>query len=209
MPAIGRIVVASSNRHKVGELRAMLAPLVFDAVGLDRFEGVPAFEETADTFAGNARIKAEGTATWLEANDALRGAWVLADDSGICVDALGGAPGVLSARFAGPDATDEQNNARLVAELRHRGLDRSAAHYACVLALVGARPQTLLFEGRWPVEVRTEARGTGGFGYDPHAWIDDGRRTVAELELQEKARVSHRGRALEGLRRWLIEQRPG
>ena len=114
-----------------------------------------------------------------------------------------------AARFAGEPSDDERNNRKLVQELCARGLDSSPAHYACVLALVrvdgGALEGevTRQFEGRWDVEVRVERRGTGGFGYDPHAWLDDGSRTVAELQMQEKAGISHRGRAMERLVAWL------
>jgi XTP/dITP diphosphohydrolase len=199
---VNRVVVASSNPHKVAELRELLEAAISDleVVGVDRFGDPPAIEETADTFAGNATLKAEGIAKWLAARGEDASSWVLADDSGICVDALDGDPGVRSARFAGAAASDAENNAKLVDDLRRRGLDRSAAHYACVLALVrvGGGP-VHRFEGRWDVEVRVQSRGTGGFGYDPHAFIDGGARTVAELDRAAKAEVSHRGRALRNL----------
>lgn len=216
-----RLVVASGNRHKVSELAAMLHEVDpdLDVVGLDAFDGVPEIEETADTFAGNAGLKARGIAAWLRERGEDPETRVLADDSGICVEALGGAPGVRSARFAGETATDAQNNAKLVEVLEGMGLDSSPAHYACVLSLVrvdgeplGDGPsqddetRELLFEGRWPVQVRVEARGSGGFGYDPHAWLDDGpsssSKTVAELSMDEKATRSHRGHALRALVAW-------
>ncbi len=197
-----RLFVASGNRHKVAELAELLEAAVpgLAVRGLDAFEDAPAIDETADTFEGNAVLKVQGVARWLAARGVEADAWVLADDSGICVDALGGAPGVRSARFAGEGSSDADNNRALVQALRERGLDRSAAHYACVLALqrVSGGP-VHRFEGRWDVEVRVEARGSGGFGYDPHAWIDDGARTVAELDRPAKAAVSHRGRALRKL----------
>src|SRR5690606_17778064 len=143
--------------------------------------------------------KARAIAAWLAGRGEPGATRVLADDSGICVEVLGGAPGVRSARFAGDQATDAQNNAKLVEELTARAVDRSPAHYVCVLALVRVdeRPVGIdaprleegaaVFDGRWDVEVCTRARGTGGFGYDPHAWLDHGARTVAELSPREKA----------------------
>jgi XTP/dITP diphosphohydrolase len=210
---IDRLVVASHNLHKVREIRHELERVTpgVEVLGLDGFANAPDAEESADTFTGNAVIKARTTATWLAQRDEPGSTHVLADDSGICVDALGGAPGVRSARFAGEHATDDENNRRLVQTLRERGLESSAAHYVCVLALVRVDGRSLhperddgaaVFEGRWTVEVRTRARGTGGFGYDPHAWLD-GAQTVAELSAREKAEVSHRGQALRALAAWL------
>jgi XTP/dITP diphosphohydrolase len=204
-----RVVVASGNRHKIGELRAMLASHGAEVVGLDAFADVPEIEESAPDFDGNAKLKAFGIADWLGEHGEPGSTWVLADDSGICVDALEGAPGVKSARFAGEPSNDVENNAKLVEELRARGLERSLAHYVCVLALVrvdgGPLPDghaLATFEGRWDVDVRTTARGTGGFGYDPHAWIENGARTVAELGAAEKAGASHRGAAFAALAAW-------
>lgn len=207
MSRLQRIVVASGNRHKVVELAAMLeqAPTAVEVVGLDRYPDAPSVPETADTFAGNAALKARGIADYLATLAEPGDTVVLADDSGISVDALEGAPGVHSARFSGEGATDATNNAKLVASLQGLGRTFSPAHYACVLALcrvdgaaMSASP-TLHFEGRWNVEVRVDARGAGGFGYDPHAWIDDGARTVAELSSDEKAARSHRGAAFRAL----------
>lgn len=217
---IERLVVASGNRHKVEEIQAELRTAIpgVEVLGLDRFEDPPDVEESAETFAGNAVLKARAIAAWLAGRGEPGATRVLADDSGICVEVLGGAPGVRSARFAGEQATDAQNNARLVEALTARAVDRSPAHYVCVLALVRVdeRPVGIdaprleegaaVFEGRWDVEVRTRARGTGGFGYDPHAWLDHGARTVAELSPREKADASHRGEALRKLATWLRAQ---
>lgn len=178
-----RLVVASGNPHKVVELEAMLAALsgalrVRGLGGLPAQYGpAPTIEETADDFRGNAILKAEGIARWLAARGEPDDTWVLADDSGVCVDALGGGPGVRSARFAGDDATDEDNNARLVQRLGALGQADSPGHYACVLALAtvggawGRGAPTRCFEGRWDVLVSVTRRGTGGFGYDPHCWL--------------------------------------
>lgn len=205
-----RLVVASHNAHKIRELRAMLASFPGVQVeGLDAYRDAPVVEETADTFVGNAELKAKGIADWLIGQGHDGGdLYVLADDSGICVDALDGAPGVYSARFAGDHATDATNNQRLVRELQARGLQESPGHYVCVLALATAGSDAMeRFEGRWDVTVRVEGRGSGGFGYDPHAWLGD--RTVAELAPDEKAAQSHRGQALRALARWWAEQGPG
>jgi len=206
-----RVVVASGNAHKVREIERMLAAVEgLEVRGQRDFGSPPTIEETADDFEGNARLKAEGIAAWLRAQGEAGDTAVLADDSGVCVDALGGAPGVRSARFAGEPSDDEANNAKLVEELRVRELRASAGHYVCVLALVrvdgqgwgeDARP-VRTFEGRWDVELRVERRGDGGFGYDPHAWLA-GERTVAELSGDEKAGQSHRGQAMRALLRWL------
>ncbi len=199
-----RVVVASGNRHKVAELRDMIGRAVpgAEVLSMKELGEPPEVEESADSFAGNATLKAQGIAAWLRALGEPGATLVLADDSGICVDALDGAPGVHSARFAGEPSDDAANNARLARELTTRGLSRSGARYECVLALVRVDGQPIAgstvrqFFGRWPVEVRVEARGDGGFGYDPHAWLPGHDRTVAELEPEEKARLSHRGAAM-------------
>jgi XTP/dITP diphosphohydrolase len=198
---VTRLVVASGSRHKVAELAQLLADAQpgLDVVGLAAFEDAPTIAETADSFAGNATLKARGIADWLRGRGEPGQTWVLADDSGLCVDALDGSPGVRSARFAGDDATDEANNARLVETFRELGVRSSPGHYVCVLALTRVGDDAVhLYRGRWDVDVRSEARGTGGFGYDPHAWLETG-HTVAELARTEKSSVSHRGRALRAL----------
>jgi len=189
-------------------LREALPTLEVD--GQRSFGEPPSIEESAKDFVGNARLKAEGIAAWLRGRGVAGDSAVLADDSGVSVDVLGGAPGVHSARFAGEHATDADNNDKLVAELRARDRVASAGYYSCVLALVRVDGQsfsergepTRCFEGRWDVELRTDARGSGGFGYDPHAWLPDG-RTVAELPPADKGERSHRGAATAALLAWL------
>lgn len=208
-----RLVVASGNAHKVAEIDRMLAEAAagLEVCGQRDFGAPPTIEETASTFVGNARLKAEGIAAWLRAAGQPGDTAVLADDSGVCVDALDGGPGVRSARFAGEAADDAANNAKLVQQLQARDLTRSPGHYRCVLALVrvdaapwpGTDERCLTFEGRWDVELRVERQGTGGFGYDPHAWLLDGRQTVAQLSPDDKAAVSHRGEAMRALLTWL------
>jgi XTP/dITP diphosphohydrolase len=219
MTAARRIVLASTNPHKVRELAEMLGGSElggpFEVSAASELGEPPPVVEDAPTFAGNAGRKAHAIAAWLSAGGRVGASdLVLADDSGLCVDALDGGPGVHSARFAGPAATDAENNAKLVRELRRLDITRSSAHYACALCLVRVDLAPLVMEsgageaielragaivrGRCDGEVRIEARGSGGFGYDPHFWLTDG-RTMAELLPDEKARIGHRGDALRRL----------
>ena len=185
------IVLASNNAGKLKEFGALLAPLGF-VVRAQREFDVPEAEEPHPTFVENALAKARHAAR-------LTGLPALADDSGICAHALGGAPGVHSARYAGEPKSDARNNEKLVAELRaHR--DKSA-HYYCVLVYVrhADDPQPVIAEGRWDGEVIATPRGQGGFGYDPYFLLPALGRTAAELSAEEKNRVSHRGQALRAL----------
>lgn len=212
---IPRLILATTNAHKVRELAAMLAGAGHsrEVMSATAFGTPPEIAETSDTFVGNAIQKVTGFASWLrEIVELSPDDLCVADDSGICIDALGGAPGVRSARFAGEDATDEGNNAAMVAALRALGLDRSPAHYSCALAVVradGAPHGTemsegaLIFEGRCDGEIRVIRQGEGGFGYDPYFWIEGGVRTFADLSDDEKAGRSHRGMALQAMMaRW-------
>lgn len=212
-----RLVLATANPHKVAEMAAMLAaaglPLTVVAAGA--LGPAPAIVEDQDSFLKHATLKARGIARWLAGRDEPGDTLVLADDSGVCVDALNGAPGVDSAVFAGPQADDAANNAHLLAELAARGLDRSPAHYVCLLAvtrvdgaplprLPGAEPSEPdlgIFVGRWDGEIRQARAGAGGFGYDPHFWIEEreGARAAAELAPDEKHARSHRGQAVRRL----------
>ena len=183
-----RLVLASSNEGKIREIRRILAPLDIEVIPQAHFQ-VPEADEPHGTFIENALAKARHAAT-------LTGLPALADDSGICVDALDGAPGVYSARFAGEPKSDERNNDRLLELLAHRN-DRRA-HYYCVIVLVrhAHDPQPLIAEGEWQGEVLRERRGTGGFGYDPLFFDPALGKTGAELPIDEKNRISHRGKAL-------------
>ncbi len=221
-----RIVIASNNEHKVIELREMLATAPYGpvrklgVVGLrelaSQYGPAPTIAETSNVFVGNALLKANGIAAWLRSKGAPSGDLVLADDSGICIEVLDGLPGVDSAYFAGPTASDADNNRKLISELEARGVTSSPAEYVCMLVVryVGTQPfeftlpevgevymrdECLCIEGRCSGEVRIEARGSGGFGYDPHFWIDRGQRTFAELSRGEKSRRSHRGVAMRRL----------
>jgi XTP/dITP diphosphohydrolase len=183
-----QLILASGNEGKIREIRRILAPLDIDVIPQAHFQ-VPEADEPHGTFIENALAKARHAAT-------LTGLPALADDSGICVDALDGAPGVYSARFAGEPKSDERNNDRLLELLAH--IDHRRAHYYCVIVLVrhAHDPQPLIAEGEWNGEVLRERRGPGGFGYDPLFLDPLLGKTGAELPLDEKNRISHRGKAL-------------
>jgi XTP/dITP diphosphohydrolase len=183
-----QLVLASNNPGKIREIRAILAPLDIEVVPQSHY-CVPEAEEPHSTFIENALAKARHAAT-------LAGLPALADDSGVCVDALGGAPGVRSARFAGDPKSDERNNQRLL-RLLERAESRRA-HYYCVIVLVrhADDPQPLIAEGEWHGEILRAPRGSGGFGYDPLFLDPLLGRTGAELSMGEKNRISHRGKAL-------------
>jgi len=195
---VKRLVFASSNPGKVREFRELLAPLGIEVLPQGGL-GVPDAEEPHATFVENALAKAHHAARHAKLP-------ALADDSGICVVALGGEPGVHSARFAGEPKSDQRNNEQLVALLADKP-DRRA-HYYCVVVLVRHPddPEPLIAEGRWHGEVIDEPRGSGGFGYDPHFYLPDLGRTAAELAPHEKHAVSHRGQALRRLLELLREQ---
>jgi XTP/dITP diphosphohydrolase len=183
-----KLVLASNNPGKLREFAELLAPLNFQLVPQADFAVTEADEPHA-TFIENALTKARHAAriTHLPA---------LADDSGLVVPALGGAPGVHSARYAGEPKDDQRNNQKLVAALEN--ITDRRAHYVAVLVLVrhADDPQPLIGEGEWHGEIIATPRGSGGFGYDPHFLIPDLQRTAAELDPAEKNRRSHRGQAL-------------
>jgi XTP/dITP diphosphohydrolase len=195
---VKRLVVASSNPGKLRELGDLLAPLGIEVVPQGAL-GVPEAEEPHATFVENALAKARHAARHAKLP-------ALADDSGICVAALNGEPGVHSARFAGEPKSDERNNEKLVRLLA--GNPDRRAHYYCVVVLVrhADDPEPLIAEGRWHGEVIDTPRGAGGFGYDPYFLLPDLGRTAAELEVHEKHGVSHRGKALRRLLALLREQ---
>lgn len=186
-----RVVLASGNAGKLAELRPLLAELDMALESQDAL-GITAADETATTFVGNALIKAHHAAS-------ASGCAALADDSGLIVDALGGAPGVRSARFAGPDADDAMNNALLLERLA--GVRDRSARFCCVLVLLRGPddPLPLIASGTWEGRIAEAPKGSGGFGYDP-LFIDpaSGRR-AAELSRTQKAARSHRGTAVRAL----------
>lgn len=187
MSAGTRVFVASRNPKKLGELTRILAPI--SVVGLDE---VPFFEEPvedAPTFEGNALLKAR-------AGFAASGLPTVADDSGLCVDALNGMPGVLSARWGGRSKSDQRNNVLLLDQLNDVPQERRGAHFACAIAFVWAGGE-IVVEGRMDGRVIHETRGEGGFGYDVlFEPVETPGRTSAELSVSEKDAISHRGRAL-------------
>jgi XTP/dITP diphosphohydrolase len=191
-PAMPRtLILASNNAGKLKEFGALLAPLDFELHVQAEFD-VPEAEEPHATFVENAIAKARHAAR-------LTGLPALADDSGVCVNALGGAPGVYSARYAGEPKSDQRNNDKLIADLAAHA-DKSAYYY-CVLVFVrhADDPQPVIADGRWDGEMITQPRGQGGFGYDPYFWIPALQKTAAELTAEEKNRLSHRGQALRAL----------
>ena len=183
-----KIVLASKNLDKVKEIRLALQDLPVEILSLADFPELPDAVEDGATFEDNALIKAKFFA-------ARTGLACLADDSGLEVDALGGLPGVHSARFAGYHADDTTNNQKLLDELGKIGATESKADYRCALAFVDTDGTELLTEGKIGGKIKTVAQGNGGFGYDPYFYIDDN-RTMAQLSVAEKNSISHRGEAL-------------
>ena len=192
-----RVVLATGNAGKVRELTALLAPLAIEIIPQAQL-GIACADETGDTFEANALLKARHAAN-------AAGLPALADDSGIEVDALGGRPGVWSARYAGPAATDADNNALLLAELAGVPPPRRTARYRCVIAYVrdGDDPAPLLATGNWEGAIGSACVGMGGFGYDPLFIPVGGTLTAAQLPAADKNAVSHRGHALADLVRLL------
>ncbi len=192
-----KVVIASNNAGKLREIQEILAPLDIEAMPQGAF-GVPECPEPHVTFIENCLAKARHAS-------AHTGLPALADDSGICVDALNGAPGVYSARFAGEPKSDERNNQKLIATLQ--GESNRKAHYYCVMVYVRYPddPQPIIAEGSWHGEIIDMPRGAGGFGYDPYFLLPAFGRTGAELSAVEKNGISHRGQAL----RMLVERLKG
>jgi len=185
-----KLIVASNNAKKRTEIAAILGVLGIELVAPSDTVFIDVIED-ASTFSGNARKKAEAFA---DAN----GLPALADDSGLCVDALHGAPGIYSARFAGPDACDTDNNRKLLADLANQS--GRAAHFHCAVHLAFPnREQSFCAEGEVQGEILTQAVGASGFGYDPLFFCPELGKVFAECRPEEKASVSHRGRALRAL----------
>ena len=186
-----QLLLASGNAGKLKEFQALLAPLQWDVIPQQAL-GIPEAPEPHMTFVENALAKARHAAQ-------LGKLPALADDSGICVEALGGAPGVISAHYAGVPRSDQRNNEKLVQALQQCSNRR--AHYYCVLVLVRSAqdPEPLIAEGRWYGEVVLTPQGEGGFGYDPYFYLPEFSRTAAQLIASEKNSVSHRAQALQQL----------
>jgi XTP/dITP diphosphohydrolase len=186
-----KLVLASNNAGKLREFQALLAPMNFEVIPQGQL-GIPASEEPYDTFVDNALVKARHASK-------ASGMPALADDSGICVNALGGQPGVYSARYAGEPADDAANNQKLIAALSD--MEDRAAHYVCALVMVqhANDPEPLIVQTRWHGLFQDEAVGLNGFGYDPHFFLPDLKLTAAQLAPEQKNRISHRGQALREL----------
>lgn len=218
------ILIATRNAHKVQEIQTILGP-EHQFLTLNDYPGAPKVVEDADTFAGNAAKKAEALAQWQRGGPAEFD-FVLADDSGLEVDALHGAPGVYSARFAAMDskenAADADNNAKLLRLLREVPAEKRTARFRCSIALTAVRlpgkiesaspvcyageSDTRVFEGACEGKIIFEPRGKNGFGYDPLFVPDGFEQTFAELGESTKNQLSHRARALEKLKKFLITE---
>ena len=186
-----KLVLASNNAKKIKELNALLVPLGFEIIPQGQL-GIPEAEEPYGSFVENALAKARHAAQ----HSSLP---ALADDSGLCVKALGGLPGVISARYAGEPKSDARNNEKLLADLS--GQTDRRAHFVSLLVLVRSAndPQPIIAEGEWHGQIVDSLRGEGGFGYDPLFFVPEFDQTAAELDAETKNRVSHRGLAMQKL----------
>jgi XTP/dITP diphosphohydrolase len=196
-----RVVLATANAGKLRELQELLAPLAFEVLPQSRFTDRSA-EETGLTFVENAILKARHAA-------AASGLPAIADDSGLEVDVLDHAPGIYSARYAGPGASDQANLQRLLNEVRPYPLEQRTARYRCALVFMhSARdPSPLICQASWEGRIIDAPRGSGGFGYDPIFELPDRGLTVAEIPAAEKHRLSHRGQALRALVELLAQEK--
>jgi len=184
-----RIVLATRNQGKVRELQAMLAGLDIEVLGLTRFPEIGDIPETGDTFEENARIKARAVSL-------ATGLVALADDSGLAVDALGGAPGVYSARYSGENATDAANNEKLLTAMKDVPDALRGCRFVSVVAVLAPNGQELLFRGEWPGMLAHEPVGRNGFGYDPLFLDPEIGLSAAQMSPEQKNERSHRGRAM-------------
>ena len=193
MTGATRVLVATTNPGKVRELAAILAGLPVELVGLGDLDGAPEVEETGATFMANALLKARAYAAWS-------GLAALADDSGLEVDALGGAPGVYSARYAGPGASDADNLAKLLGAIAAVPAAERTARFRCAAVLADPGGRTWEAEAAWEGRLLERPRGDGGFGYDPLFVPDGWDRTSAEVDAATKNAASHRAMAFAALR---------
>ena len=193
------IVLASRNRKKIEELKSLLADMPVEVRSLADFPDVPETPETGSTFAENAELKAKAAAQ-------ATGRIALADDSGLEVDALGGQPGILSNRFAGPEATDRDKYMRILELLEGVPDEERTARFKAAVAIVTPEGETVLVEGTCEGRIAREPRGENGFGYDPIFYLPDLGLTMAQLPASEKNRISHRGKALQGAKRVLSQE---
>lgn len=197
-----RLVLATRNPGKIRELSALLAPLGYEVASLTDYPGAPEVAEDGATFAENAVKKAVAVARYT-------GHLALADDSGLEVDYLGGAPGVLSARFAGEHGNDRANNEKLLGLLAGVPPEKRTARFRCVMAIATPAGEVWTAEGSCEGLIAEAPRGEGGFGYDPLFYVPELGKTFAELEPEVKNRLSHRARALEQAKEILIRLKEG
>ena len=191
-----RVLLASRNRGKIGEIREMLEEIGVTLLNLDDYPGLPEIMENGASFLENALLKARSISE-------MTGETVLADDSGLEVEALGGAPGVYSARYAGEGADDGKNIEKLLAQLKGVPAEKRQAAFRCVLVLCNPDGSYRSFEGSWEGRISEEPVGQGGFGYDPVFFLPDRGATVAELPAETKNKISHRARAFGKMKAWL------
>jgi XTP/dITP diphosphohydrolase len=192
------LVIASNNRNKIREIEDKLSGLRgLTLIPLSRFQDPPVIIENGATFQENARIKAVSIAEFT-------GQPAMADDSGLVVDALGGRPGVLSARYGGTDATDRERCLMLMEEMRGISPERRSARFECVIAVAFPGGGTYYSEGGCEGTIAGSMRGEHGFGYDPIFFLPNIGKTMAELTLEEKNKISHRAKALDGARELLL-----
>ncbi len=193
-----KLVLATRNPGKIREIKALLKGLPVEILTLEDLPGLSLPPEDGKTFRENALKKARAVAR-------ATGLWALSDDSGLEVDHLRGRPGIYSARYAGEGSTDEENNRKLLEELEGVPWDERKARYRCVIALVDPKGRSFTFEGECEGVIAESPKGRGGFGYDPLFFLPEKGKTMAELEPEEKNRISHRGKALRQFVLWLKE----
>lgn len=198
-----KIVLATGNKGKVKELDNLLTDAGYQVIAQSEFN-VPDADETGLTFIENAIIKARHAAQ-------LTGLPAIADDSGLAVDILGGAPGIYSARYSGEGATDQKNIDKLLSALKDIPLEKRTAHFNCALVYLRhpEDPTPIICQGKWQGRILTEEHGAGGFGYDPIFYVPEFECTAAELPREQKSLISHRGQALKLLLAALREQNNG
>jgi len=190
MPELTELVIATNNPGKMKEIQRFLHGLPIRLLPLSEFDHIPEISEDGESFTENALKKARVVSE-------VTGKSALADDSGLCVDALGGKPGIRSARYAGEGASDQENLGKLLDDMESVPVDERTAHFVCVLALVEPNGAEKLFEGTCSGRILCNAVGANGFGYDPVFFFEPLRMTFAQMDAGTKSEVSHRGKALE------------
>ena len=193
MSSLPQIVLSSRNKKKIGEIAELMTPHGIELIGVESFPHVPEVDEDGDSFAANAAKKATEVAKSL-------GVWVIAEDSGLCVDALGGAPGIYSARYAGEQGADAANNQKLLSELANVPTEKRTAYYVCYAVLSDPTGTIRLeSEGRCGGRILTDYHGSNGFGYDPLFLVPEYHQTFGQLNAAVKRHISHRAKTFERL----------